>query len=87
MSVDMRGEMIVGMRGGVLVEYAHDGLAERAVVDHVVLQPDVVSVATPVEGRVQHLLVARPCAGRIVSHVELDNGDDTCCARILAPAM
>eukprot|EP00964_Phaeocystis_antarctica_P165021 scaffold144245_cov187-Phaeocystis_antarctica.AAC.1 len=77
----------MGMGGAIPVEYAHPGLAERAVIDHVVLQPHIVSVAAPVDGWVEQFLVARPCAGRVVGHMELHNGDDTCCARILAPAM
>ena len=79
------GEPLMGMGGVVPVEYTHLGLAERAVVDHVVVQPDVVSVASPVENRVQQLLVARPSAGREVGHMELHNCDDACCARVLAP--
>eukprot|EP00964_Phaeocystis_antarctica_P022903 scaffold12792_cov64-Phaeocystis_antarctica.AAC.5 len=80
-------ELLMGMGGAITVEYAHPGLAERAVIDHVVLQPHIVTVAAPVDGWVEQFLIARPCAGRVVGHVELHNGDDTCCARILAPAM
>eukprot|EP00964_Phaeocystis_antarctica_P104408 scaffold69543_cov65-Phaeocystis_antarctica.AAC.4 len=50
--VSVLSEPMMGMGGAVPVEYAHLGLAERAVVDHVVLQPDVVSVAAPIEDRV-----------------------------------